>query len=136
MRQSEELQKDRKFDVITEESIRILVDTFYDGVRKDDILGPVFEQALHGRWAEHLPRMVDFWSTILLGSGRFQGNVFGKHMALSGIAPQHFVRWLSLFKATATRLYEPQAANEILEIADRIAGSLQLGYFGERPVRI
>lgn len=125
-----------KFETITEDSIRVLVDTFYDGVRKDAVLGPVFEEALHGAWDTHMPRMYAFWSTVLLGTSSFQGNVFGKHMALSGIREEHFVRWLSLFKDTATRLFEDAAAAEMLEIADRIAGSLQLGYFGERTVRL
>ncbi|GAB3554296.1 hypothetical protein GCM10027343_42130 [Noviherbaspirillum agri] len=121
-------------ETITEDAIRLLVDTFYDGVRRDEVLGPVFDQALHGDWAGHLPRMVDFWTTVLLGTSRFQGNVYGKHMALSGIEPEHFVRWLSLFKQTVTRLFAEPAAAEILLVADRISGSLQLGYFGERQV--
>lgn len=121
-------------EALTEESIRLLVDTFYDGVRRDEVLGPVFDQALHGDWAGHLPRMVDFWSTVLLGTGRFQGNVYGKHMALTGISREHFVRWLSLFKETVTRLFDEPAAQEILLIADRISGSLQLGFFGDRQV--
>ncbi|MES2536047.1 MAG: group III truncated hemoglobin [Pseudomonadota bacterium] len=125
-----------QFQAITEESIRVLVDTFYDGVRKDEILGPVFEEKLEGRWSTHMPRMVDFWSTSLLGSGRFQGNVYGKHMALAGIEKEHFVRWLSLFKKVVTDLYVEEAASGILETADRIAGSLQLGFFGERTVRL
>lgn len=121
-------------ETITEESIRLLVHTFYDGVRRDAVLGPVFDKALHGDWEGHLPRMVDFWSTVLLGTSRFQGNVYGKHMALQGIEGEHFVRWLSLFKQTVTRLFAEPAAGEILLVADRIAGSLQLGYFGERRV--
>ncbi|HJV87445.1 MAG TPA: group III truncated hemoglobin [Noviherbaspirillum sp.] len=125
-----------KFQAVTEESIRVLVDTFYDRVRKDEVLGPVFEEALHGKWDEHMPRMYAFWSTVLLGTARFQGNVFGKHMALTGIREEHFVRWLSLFKQTATDLFDDPASREMLLIADRIAGSLQLGYFGERTVRL
>ncbi len=125
-----------KFDTITEDSIRQMVYGFYDDVRTDAVLGPVFEQVLHDKWDEHMPRMVNFWATILLGVPRFSGNVFGKHMALSGIAPEHFTRWLSLFKKTVMRLYEEDTAAEILEIADSIAGSLQLGYFGERPVSV
>lgn len=119
---------------ITEEAIRQLVDTFYDAVQQDEILAPVFDKALHGDWAGHLPRMYDFWSTVLLGTRRFQSNVFGKHMALTGITHEHFMRWLSLFKSTVTQLFEGETAEEILLIADRIAGSLQLGYFGERQV--
>ena len=119
---------------VTEASIRQLVDTFYDAVRRDEILAPVFDHALHGDWAGHLPRMYDFWSTVLLGTRRFQSNVFGKHMALNGITQEHFMRWLSLFKSTVTQLFEGETASEILLVAERIAGSLQLGYFGERQV--
>jgi hemoglobin len=119
---------------ITEASIRRMVDTFYDSVRKDDMLGPVFENALHGQWESHMPRMYDFWSTVLLGSGRFQGNVFGKHMALPGITKEHFVRWLGLFNATITQMYDEDTAQPILEVAGRIAESLQFGFFGERRV--
>ena len=125
-----------KFRVITEESIGLLVNTFYERVRGDDLLGAVFERILHDKWPTHLPRMVDFWSSILLGSGRFQGNVFGKHMALEGIETAHFVRWLALFKSTVMALFEGDEATRILEVADRIAGSLQLGFFGIRDVRM
>lgn len=125
-----------KFDVVTEESIRLLVDGFYARVREDEVLEPVFEKALHGRWAAHMPRMYAFWNKILLGTGEFQGNVFGKHMALTDIHTEHFVRWLSLFEQTVADLYEAPAAATILDVADRIAGSLQLGFFGERPVRL
>ncbi len=121
---------------VTPESIRLLVDTFYGRVQQDEVLAPVFDKALHGDWAGHLPRMVEFWSTVLLGTRSFQSNVFGKHMALDGVTPEHFVRWLSMFKDTVTQLFDEDTAREILLIADRIAGSLQLGYFGERQVEM
>jgi len=124
------------FATINEESIRLLVDRFYEGVRADEMLGPVFEQALHGRWEQHMPRMYAFWGKILLGTGQFQGNVFGKHMALSGINPEHFRRWLTLFRRTVRELFDEQPEAEILAVAENIAGSLQLGFFGERPVRL
>lgn len=126
----------KKFETITEDTIRLLVDSFYQSVRQDEVLSPVFETALHGAWDAHMPRMYAFWSTVLLGTSKFQGNVYGKHMALSGISEDHFLRWLSLFRKTVESLFAGEAASEILEIADRIAGSLQLGYFGERTVRI
>lgn len=125
-----------KYAAFTDESITELVYRFYDRVRQDEVIGPVFEQMLAGRWEQHLPRMVDFWSTILVSSGKFQGNVYGKHMALSGITKEHFVRWLGLFRQTVRQLFEPEQCAMAEEVADRIAGSLQLGYFGERTVRI
>ena len=117
---------------INESSIRIMVDTFYAGVRKDAVLAPVFEKMLAGKWDTHMPRMYAFWTKLLLGTGEFQGNVFGKHMALEGIEKEHFVHWLGLFRKTATEVFGEDEAREAIEVAERIAGSLQLGYFGEQ----
>jgi hemoglobin len=116
---------------ITESSIVQLVDTFYARVRDDAVLGPVFDAKLAGRWHEHMPRMVAFWTKVLLGTGEFQGNVFGKHMALSGIETEHFVRWLTLFRLTAVDVFGIDGAKDALEVAQRIASSLQLGFFGD-----
>ncbi|KQY00834.1 hypothetical protein ASD28_10605 [Massilia sp. Root133] len=116
---------------ITESSIIRLVDTFYARVRDDAVLYPVFEAKLAGRWHEHMPRMVAFWTKVLLGTGEFQGNVFGKHMALAGIETEHFVRWLTLFRLTAIDVFGIDGAIEALEVAQRIASSLQLGFFGD-----
>jgi truncated hemoglobin YjbI len=116
---------------ITESSIVRLVDTFYARVRDDAVLSPVFEAKLAGRWHEHMPRMYAFWTKVLLGTGEFQGNVFGKHMALSGIETAHFVRWLTLFRLTAVDVLGVDGATEALVVAQRIASSLQLGFFGE-----
>lgn len=112
-------------------SITSLVHQFYDEVRADPVLGPVFDGAIGERWDPHLERMVEFWSTVMLGTRAFQGNVFGKHMALQGIEPDHFLRWLTMFEATAARLFEPAVADEFITVARRIAASLQYGYFGK-----
>jgi len=119
---------------LTTESIAALVHEFYDGVRADPDLGPVFDAAIGANWAPHLARMVDFWSTVMVGSRNFQGNVYGKHMLLSGIKPEHFQRWLQLFVATTNRLFAPADAEEFQVVARRIAASLQLGFFGEVKV--
>jgi truncated hemoglobin YjbI len=116
---------------ITEASIVQLVDTFYARVRDDAVLSPVFEAKLAGRWHEHMPRMYAFWTKVLLGTGDFQGNVFGKHMALSGIETEHFVRWLTLVRLTTIDVYGIDGATDALGVAQRIASSLQLGFFGD-----
>ncbi|WP_342118347.1 group III truncated hemoglobin [Pseudoduganella sp. OTU4001] len=75
---------------LTTESITTLVHQFYQGVRAAPELGPVFDAAIDD-WPPHLARMVEFWSTTMLGTKSFQGNVYGKHMALPGVQPQvHF----------------------------------------------
>jgi len=116
---------------ITEASIQQMVDRFYARVREDAVLSPIFESRLAGKWDEHMPRMYAFWTKILLGSGDFQSNVFGKHMALAGIEREHFVHWLTLFKLTAIEVFGIDDAQIPIQVAERIAGSLQLGYFGE-----
>ena len=115
---------------LTQESITTLVNEFYEGVRADPELGPVFEAAIDD-WPPHLARMVEFWSTIMLGTKSFQGNVYGKHMALPGVQPQHFQRWLALFQQTVDRLFAPEVAGEFRLVAGRIAQSLQYGFFGQ-----
>ena len=121
-------------DTITETSIRELVDTFYARVREDAVLSPIFEEKLAGKWDTHMPRMYAFWTKVLLGTGEFQSNVFGKHMALTGIEKEHFVRWLTLFRMTAIEVFGIAGADIAMLVAERIATSLQLGYFGERLV--
>lgn len=116
---------------ITPSSIVQLVDTFYARVRDDAVLGPVFEAKLAGHWHEHMPRMYAFWTKVLLDTGEFQGNVFGKHMALNGIETEHFVHWLTLFKLTAVEVFGEDGAGEAITVAQRIASSLQLGFFGD-----
>ena len=120
---------------ITPSSIIRLVDTFYDRVRMDAVLGPLFEARLAGKWQEHMPRMYAFWTKVLLGTGEFEGNVFGKHMALSGIDREHFVRWLTLFRLTSIEVFGAEDAKEAMLVAERIASSLQLGFFGEIRVK-
>ena len=85
------------------ESITQLVHGFYGDVRRDPLLGPVFEKALHGQWDAHLQRLVDFWSTVALGTRSFKGDVFGKHMALEGVTPAHFAAWVGLWQQHTSR---------------------------------
>lgn len=115
-------------------TITDLVHQFYGQVRADPVLQPVFDAAIGADWGPHLERMVDFWSTVMLGTREYQGNVFGTHMALSGVQPEHFRRWLALFEAAAVRLFAPGPAAEFLIVAQRIAASLQYGFFGKLEV--
>ena len=71
--------------VISENAIRHLVDTFYAKVRADPALGPIFERAIAGDWGPHLARMRDFWSSVMLTSGRYKGNPVAVHLRLEKI---------------------------------------------------
>lgn len=111
-------------------SIATLVGDFYADIRRDSVLQPIFDGAIGANWEPHLERMVDFWCSVMLSSGEFKGNVFGKHMQLQGIDMEHFRRWLGLFETHVRRLFAPSDADEFMLAARRIAASLQYGYFG------
>jgi len=115
------------------ESITRLVHGFYGDVRQDPLLGPVFEKALHGQWDAHLQRLVDFWSTVALGTRSFKGDVFGKHMALEGVTPAHFAAWVGLWQQHTHRLFAPDVAHDLQVAAHGIARNLFRGYFSNDP---
>ncbi len=123
-----------KFDHVSEENIRQLVDGFYAKVRRDPQLAPIFLRAIPGDWGPHLNKMYAFWSSVMLTSGRYKGNPVMKHLALPGVQPPLFERWLELFNQTSAELFEDAISSEFQAKAARIAESLQLAMF-YRPDR-
>jgi len=114
-------------DLCTEEEIVQLVHGFYDAVRQDAVLGPVFEQHVRN-WDAHLPVMVDFWSSALRGTARFKGSPMARHAALPGLSIALFQRWLGLFRQTTAALPNAAMAEKANDLAERIAHSLWYGY--------
>lgn len=97
----------------TETQIRRMVETFYRRVRDDDVLGPVFEERIGSEWDAHLDRMVDFWSTVLLASGRYRGDPIQAHRRIPGIASGHFDRWLELFRPVVHEIFPDGLAEDV-----------------------
>ena len=114
-------------------SLTALVHGFYADVRADPLLGPVFEEALRDRWEPHLARMVDFWSTVAMGSKSFSGNVFGKHMALSGVTPAHFAAWVRLWAEHTDARFPPAVAQQLQQTAHGVARNLFRVCLGQPP---
>ena len=90
------------------------------------MLGPIFEAKIHD-WEEHLAKLTDFWSSIVLMSGRYKGRPMPVHAAIPEISDDHFVRWLKLFGDTAGEVFPAQAALLFKDRAMRIAESLKAG---------
>jgi hemoglobin len=108
---------------ITDEMIGELVTRFYGRVREDALLGPVF--AVVQNWDEHLAKLRDFWSSVVLMSGRYHGSPMRAHMPLS-LVGDHFDRWLDLFEQTAREVCPPPAAALFIDKARRIADSFEM----------
>ena len=123
-----------KVDHISEDAIRRLVDEFYARVRADSELAPIFNRAIPGDWALHLATMRDFWSSVMLTSGRYKGNPVAVHLRIDGMEPRLFDRWLDLFSETCGELFDESLAAPLRAKAHRIAESLKLALF-YRPDR-
>ncbi len=115
-------------DIIDRKDIETLVNLFYNKVKSDELLLPVFS---HVDWPHHLPIMYNFWSSMLLGDQSYLGNPFQKHIHLA-IDSSHFNQWLALFKETVDENFTGLKADEAKSRALSIAGVFQhkMGLFG------
>lgn len=103
-----------------------LVDRFYEKVRVDPLLGPVFNAAVHD-WGDHKRTLTSFWCSVALRTNSYRGNPMAVHRMQPGIGAEHFERWLSLWQTTTREVLEEDDAKLMLEHADRIGRSLRLG---------
>jgi hemoglobin len=114
-------------DDIDEVALQRLVGLFYGRVRRDPLIGPVFNRAI-ADWPEHLMKLQAFWSSVMLTSGRYKGRPLPVHIALGdAITPAAFECWLALWREATEAVLPPPAAAAMQEKAARIAESLSLG---------
>ena len=119
----------QQYTEVTEDSIRALVHLFYQRVRSDAALNAVFEPVIGASdeaWAPHLELMVDFWSSIMLRSGRYHGTPMQKHQALPKFDLSLFDHWLNVFSETARELHTAEIAKIYEEKSSNIARSLRM----------
>ncbi len=118
---------------LTEGLLTALVYRFYAKVRADAVLGPIFEARI-ADWGPHLDRMVAFWSSVALMTGRYHGAPMPAHAELP-IEWEHIERWLALFRETAAETCPAEGAAHVIAAAERIARSLYMAVEGAaRPV--
>jgi hemoglobin len=107
--------------------IRTVVDEFYARARRDDVIGPVFNRVIpDAEWPDHLSKIADFWSSMLLGTGRYNGRPMPKHMAIPELGDAHFMRWLRLFRETVEEICPPHIAALFVERSERIGNSFRM----------
>jgi hemoglobin len=102
-----------------------LVDRFYERVRADPVLGPVFNPAVED-WDEHKRLLTAFWSSVALGARSYRGNPMAAHRP-HAITAGHFRHWLALWEDTARAELAPAQAAQMVEYAQRIGRSLRYG---------
>lgn len=111
-------------DIEGRPGIERLVNAFYERVRADEALGPIFDEVARIDWAVHLPKMYDFWETVLFRAGSYRGNPLAAHarlVPLTDMGKDKFDRWLALFVATVDELFDGENAEHIKRCAEDMA---------------
>ena len=108
---------------VDDEALIPLLTAFYDAIERDEVLRPYFAGL---DMAAHIPRIADFWSTVLLLSRRYQGNAFRPHLEMPGLTAEHFRRWLATLEATIDARHVGPLAEQMKALGHRIAYSMQL----------
>lgn len=98
-------------DILTLEDIKSLVDAFYEKVRQDALLAPIFNERIKDNWPQHLEKMYAFWETVLLDGRTYPGSPFPPHARLP-VDHSHFQRWMELFILTVDALFQGVKAYE------------------------
>lgn len=113
-----------KKDIINRADIILLVDTFYTKVQQNGKIGPIFTEIAKVDWSHHLPKMYDFWESILFGKAIYKGNPMLTHFALrekANMQQEEFNTWKDIFFATVDELFEGEQAETIKQKAQSIA---------------
>lgn len=107
-------------DILTLDDVKLLVNSFYDKVRDNDMLAPIFNERIKDKWPEHLEKMYRFWQTILLEERTYNGSPFPPHAQLP-VAHIHFATWMKLFIETVDDLFTGGKAREAIWRAEKMA---------------
>ncbi|NCP83346.1 MAG: group III truncated hemoglobin [Bacteroidetes bacterium] len=109
-----------KTDILTEEDIQKMVLSFYSRVENNERLNYIFNDFAKVNWEDHLPKMFDFWSNVVFGTGRYRGNPYREHLPLP-IVKNDFIHWFSLFEETVLELFEGENAKIVVQVAMNVA---------------
>ena len=107
-------------DIESIEDIRLLVDNFYDSVKLDPLIGPIFIGVIKDRWPAHLEKMYRFWQTVLLEEHTYSGSPFLPHASMP-LEQRHFEHWLALWFHTVDRFFDGEKAHEAKWRGQRMA---------------
>ena len=107
-----------KKDIENIDDVKLLIDSFYKKVVKDETIGYFFNEVVKLDWDKHIPVMYQFWDTVLFGSMSYKGSPIMKHIEMdkkSKLERHHFEQWVRLWKQTVDELFAGTKAEEAKE---------------------
>ena len=111
-------------DITSRADIEFLINQFYNIVVKDDVIGFFFTDVAKIDLQKHLPKMYNFWESILLGNPVYTGNPMAAHFPLNEVIAmeeKHFNRWLQIWEKTIHDHFEGENAETAITRALNIA---------------
>ncbi|WP_109302505.1 group III truncated hemoglobin [Aquimarina sp. AU474] len=126
-------------EIKNRDDVFVLVSTFYRAVRKDELLGQIFNGHIREKqWPIHLEKLTDFWVTALFGKACFKGNPGQAHRNVDKnlnytMDQVHFGKWLQLWFTTIDSLYEGELAQRAKDASRKMATSQYLSIWKNRP---
>jgi hemoglobin len=108
---------------LRDEDLPAVLTDFYARVERDELLAPYFAVV---DMAAHMPRIVDFWSTLLFQTKRYAGNAFRPHLEMQGLTAAHFARWVHTLESVVDMHAAGPAADYMKMLGFRIAYSMQV----------
>ncbi|PPQ31527.1 hypothetical protein CCR94_09250 [Rhodoblastus sphagnicola] len=112
---------------MSEDDLDRLVRVFYGKAREDAVIGPIFNSHVSD-WEHHFALVRDFWSRAMLGTSRYKGAPFAPHLGMN-LRPEHFDRWVALFRDTAQAVLKPVAARAAIRRVEHMSAAFQAGLF-------
>lgn len=119
--------------------INKLVHLFYAKIRKNELLGPIFDRHISDeQWPEHLEKLTDFWETNLFGIAKFKGSPSTKHINVDKnmnhtIEQTHFGVWLQLWFESIDQLFDGETAQKAKQSARKMSTGQFLAIWNNRP---
>ncbi len=125
-----------KKEIASREEVSLLVHTFYGKVRKDALLGPIFNGIIND-WETHLELLTDFWETNLFFKRKYFGNPMHAHIEVDKkvggtINELHFGTWINLWHQTIDELFEGETAEVAKNRARNMGTFIHLNIFNAR----
>ena len=117
-------------DIRTEADINTLINSFYEKVGLDELLGPLFRADAQVNWPQPIVTMRAFWKRVLLNTGGQDGWPFPSSVVLP-TQGEYFQRWRELFMAAV----EANFTGPIAETAKAKAQDVVRRFEYKRPPR-
>ena len=105
---------------ISQEEVGIFVERLYMRISEDPVLAPIYSRHIES-WPKHIERLTAFWENVVFGNGSDSASPLIKHLRTGEIRPEHFERWLGVFRKAAEDSLSPIAASAWELLAERLS---------------